>query len=154
MYEYGYAYVYGHESSFSDTLERREICLRLKFLSDEWLESLNELRAAAGDAESPDLAGHVINVTVRRGRGDDVRMALVGGVLERGHRDGAPLTIILPADLARLFLIEGDQLAGMQGFMSGRIRIDGDARMLKALHAAPPSDAHLTMLRRLREITE
>lgn len=128
--------------------------MRLKFLSEEWLAKLRELRASAGVPETPpELAGHVINVTIRRGRGDDAQMALVGGVLEHGHRDGARLTMILPLDLARSFFIEGNQLAGLQGFMAGRIRIEGDAGLLKALHA-PPSAAQLAMQRKLREITD
>ena len=46
----------------------------------------------------------------------------MGGMIEEGHHADAATTMILPADMAKRIFIEGDQSAGMQGFMSGQIR--------------------------------
>lgn len=124
-----------------------------EFLSDEWFAKVQELRAQAGDIEAPAaLADLVINITVNTGDGEK-QMALVGGMIEQGHRDGAPTTLILPADLAKRIFIEGDQSAGMQGFMSGQIRIEGDMSKLMALQTAQPTAAQKDLMKQINEIT-
>ena len=124
-----------------------------EFLSDEWFAKVQELRAQAGDIEAPAaLADLVINITVNTGDGEK-QMALVGGMIEQGHRDGAPTTLILPADLAKRIFIEGDQSAGMQGFMSGQIRIEGDMSKLMALQTAQPTGAQKDLMKQIHAIT-
>ncbi|AJD47883.1 hypothetical protein A167_02388 [Alcanivorax sp. S71-1-4] len=124
-----------------------------EFLSDEWFAKVQELRAQAGDIEAPAaLADLVINITVNTGDGEK-QMALVGGMIEQGHRDGAPTTLILPADLAKRIFIEGDQSAGMQGFMSGQIRIEGDMSKLMALQTAQPTAAQKDLMKQIHAIT-
>lgn len=124
-----------------------------EFLSDEWFAKVAELRAAAGDLEVPAaLADLVININVGTDAGEK-QIALVAGMLEEGHADGASTTMTLPADLAKRILIEGDQSAGMQGFMSGQIRIDGDMSKLMALQTAQPSAGQAALLKQIHEIT-
>ena len=121
--------------------------MSLEFLSDEWFAKVEELRAAAGDVETPAaLAGLVINITVNGGPNGDKHMALVGGMLEDGHHDDGSTTMILPADLAKRIFIEGDQSAGMQGFMTGQIRIEGDMSKLMALQTAQPTASQMLSL--------
>jgi hypothetical protein len=127
--------------------------MSLEFLSDDWFAKLAELRAAASEVETPPaLAGHVVNVTVRGGT-EETRLALVGGTLERGHRPEAATTIVLPFDMAKRFLIDGDRLAGIQGFMAGQIHIEGDARMLKPLRDAQPTASQAALQQRIRDMT-
>jgi len=108
--------------------------MHVEFLSEGWFAKLDELRATAAEEGSPPEP--VINVTIHRGPGDEVHLALVGGLLAKGHREKSVTTVILPADLARRFFVDGDQLAGLQGFMSGQIRVEGDTNGLRALHGA------------------
>ncbi|MCH8544419.1 MAG: SCP2 sterol-binding domain-containing protein [Alcanivorax sp.] len=124
-----------------------------EFLSDEWFAKVEELRAAAGDIEAPAaLADLVINITIGTDGGEK-QMALVGGMLEQGHHADAPTTMILPADLAKRIFIEGDQSAGMQGFMSGQIRVEGDMSKLMALQTAQPTGAQVELMKKIQEIT-
>ena len=126
----------------------------LQFLSDDWFAKLKELRAAAGEVETPsELAGQVINVTVRGGPNADTHLALVGGMLERGHRADAAMTMILPADIAKRFFIDGDRLAGIQGFMAGQIRLEGDTRTLQALQTSQPTASQAALQQRIRDMT-
>lgn len=126
-----------------------------EFLSEDWLAQLEELRAAAGAVEVPDeLAGVVVNVTVRGGPAGAARMALIGGTLAPGHRPEATTTLILRADLARRYLLHGDQLAGLQGFMSGLIRVEGDTGPLKALRTAQPTASQLALRQKIASITD
>lgn len=124
-----------------------------EFLSDEWFAKVAELRAEAGDVEIPaSLADLAININVSTDAGEK-QLALVGGMIEEGHADGAPTTMSLPADLAQKILIEGDQAAGMQGFMSGQIRIEGDMSKLMTLQTAQPSADQAALLKQIQEIT-
>ncbi|WP_111656289.1 SCP2 sterol-binding domain-containing protein [Isoalcanivorax indicus] len=126
--------------------------MSVEFLSDEWFAKVDELRAEAGEIEAPAaLADLVINITIS---GDsEQHMSLVGGMIEKGHKDGAPTTMILPADLAKRIFIEGDQSAGMQGFMSGQIRIEGDMSKLMALQTAQPTASQVELMKKIAAIT-
>jgi hypothetical protein len=128
--------------------------MSLEFLSDEWFAKVKELRAAAGNLEAPAaLADLVLNITVTGSAGGDRAMSLVGGMIEEGHKDGAPTTMILPADLAKRIFINGDQSAGMQGFMSGQIRVEGDMSKLMALQTAQPTSAQKALMSQIQGIT-
>ncbi len=127
--------------------------MSLEFLSDEWFAKVKEIRDGAGDVETPAaLADLVINITVSGDNGDK-EMALVGGMIEEGHHADAPTTMNLPADLAKRIFIEGDQSAGMQGFMSGQIRIEGDMSKLMALQTAQPSADQVALMKQIQEVT-
>lgn len=129
--------------------------MSLKFLSDEWFAKVEELIAAAGDLEVPAaLADLVLNVTVSDAADGDVELCLDGGNMKKGHQDGAPTTLVLPEDLARRLFIENDQSAGMQGFMSGQIKVEGDMSKLMAMQTAQPSGPQIELQKQILEITE
>lgn len=128
--------------------------MSVKFLSDEWFTKVDELRAAAGDIETPAaLADLVINITVTGTDWGNRDMCVKGGTLERGHSANAPTKMTLPADLARRLFIENDQSAGMQGFMSGQIKIEGDMSKLMAMQTVQPSASQKALQKQLLEIT-
>ncbi len=127
--------------------------MSLEFLSEGWFMKLEELRVAAEVDVPTGLAGLVINITINRRAGDEAQLALVGGLLERGHHSGAGILMTMNADLARRVFIDGDELAGLQGFMAGQIRIEGDAGQLRALRAAQPPASLLAVQEKIKEIT-
>jgi len=55
--------------------------------------------------------------------------------------------------LAKRIFIEGDQSAGMQGFMSGQIKIEGDMSKLMALQSAQPTDEQKQLMKQIQDIT-
>ena len=127
--------------------------MSLEFLSDEWFAKVKEIRDGAGNVEAPAaLADLVINITVNADGGDK-ELALVGGMIEEGHHADAPTTMILPADLAKRIFIEGDQSAGIQGCMSGQIRIEGDMSKLMALQTAQPSADQVALMKQIQDVT-
>ncbi len=127
----------------------------MKFLSDEWFSKVDELRTAAGDLEVPEaLSSVVINVNVDREGGDTVAVHLASGNFERGHNDAAEVTLGVNETLARKIFLENDQAAGMQAFMAGEIKIDGDMTKLMALQTATPSDPLKALMKQIVEITE
>ena len=127
----------------------------MKFLTEEWFTKVHELRDAAGDLEVPDsLASVIININVDRDGGDPVQVHLASGNFERGHNDTAEVTLGVNETLARKIFLENDQAAGMQAFMAGEIKIEGDMTKLMALQTATPSDKQKALMKQIVEITE
>jgi len=55
---------------------------------------------------------------------------------------------------AKALLVEGDPQAGMQAFMAGKIKVDGDMSKLMALQATPPDPTSQEIASRIRSITQ
>ncbi len=129
--------------------------MSLKFLSDEWFAKVEDLIAAAGDLEVPAaLHDLVLNVTVSDTEWGDRDLCLDAGNMKKGHQDHAPTKLILPVDLAHRLFIDNDQSAGMQGFMSGQIKVEGDMSKLMAMQTAQPSGPQIELQKQILEITE
>lgn len=125
-----------------------------EFLSDDWFDAVEKIRDEAGDLEvPPQLADLKLNLRVTTD-GDDVEMSLNGGNLERGLIDDAATTIILPKDLAKKLFIEQDQSAGMQGFMSGQIKVEGDMSKMMAMQSVQPSAKQQELQAKIAELTD
>jgi hypothetical protein len=121
------------------------------FLSDDWFDAAQKLRAEAGDlGGDPDLK---INAVVTGGPDGDKEVHISAGAFGQGLVDGAPTKLIVPFDVAKATFIEGNQQAAMQAFMSGQIKIEGDMTKIMAMQAQPPSAAQQQLGEKLREIT-
>lgn len=126
----------------------------VKFLSREWFEKVRELREAAGEIETPAaVQGLVVNLTVTGTEEGETHMSMVSGVLEEGHHSEAPTTMIIPMDLAKKIFIDNDQSAGMQGFMNGQIKVEGDMGKLMASQTAQPTADQIELMKKIREAT-
>jgi hypothetical protein len=124
------------------------------FLSDEWFAKVTELTAAAGNLNVPPvLAGLALNVTATGLPNGNVDMCLNGGNFEKGHNSSASTKLTLPADLLRKIFLEGDSAAGMQGFMSGQIKVEGDMSKLMALQTARPSAEQKDLFKKVLALT-
>ena len=132
------------------------------FLSDEWLDEARAIRAEYQGKTPP--VPHVVRmnlvVTQVPFSEEDILAHLdtSGGDLEldTGHLDAQDLKVTVDYDTAKAILIEGDPQAGMQAFMQGKVRVEGDMAKLMALTASPAAaDSNAAELaQRLRDITE
>ncbi len=126
-----------------------------KFLSDSWFDEVNKLREKASIAVPDALKDLVINLAVTGGPDGDIEARMVGGGLERGFADDAPTKLKIPYDVARKMIVESDQSAAMQAFMSGQIQVEGDMTKIMAMSTAgEPSEKALEMQKRISEMTE
>jgi hypothetical protein len=126
---------------------------RYEFLSDEWFTKVDELIAAAGDLEIPLAMKEVeVNVTVV-GRARETQLFMKDGLFTRGHQVGAPTTLTLSVDLARKIFVDADQAAGVQAFLSGEIKVEGDLGKLVAMQTVDPSTRQLALTRQIAAIT-
>ena len=123
------------------------------FLSDEWFTRVDALIAVAGDLQIPPAMKSVeVNVTVTSPTGD-VPLFLQDGLFKRGHQAGAVTTLTLSSALARTIFIDGDAPAGVQAFLSGEIKVEGDVAKLVAMQTVEPSAAQQALQRKIASIT-
>jgi putative sterol carrier protein len=107
------------------------------FLSDEWFDAATKLIAEHG-AEAPPGVSLVMNLEVAKGdQTIEFHMGSKDGqtMFGKGKADGADLTLSTDIDTAREVFVSGNQQAGMQAFMSGKVRVQGDMTKLMTAQA-------------------
>lgn len=60
----------------------------------------------------------------------------------------------LDYDVAKAILVEGNPQAGLQAFMAGKVRVDGDIAKLMAVQTLAPNPIAADIASRILEITE
>jgi putative sterol carrier protein len=130
------------------------------FLSDEWLEEARNIRAEYAGKTQPIpnvVRMNLVITNVPFGEGTiDAHMDTSSGELEldTGHLETQDLKVTVDYDTAKAILIEGNPQAGMQAFMAGKVKVEGDMAKLMALQSAPAPDASTAeMATRLKDIT-
>lgn len=74
--------------------------------------------------------------------------------LELGELETPDLTITTDYETARKLFVEQDQAAGMQAFMSGKIKVQGDMMKMMSLQTAMPQDeVAKTIAQEIKDIT-
>ena len=126
-----------------------------KFLSDEWFGKVKKLSEDAGELNIPSaLKDLTINIDVAFADGSAKSVHLVGGLFAQGAAAGAPVTVWVPADVAKKIFIDMDQAAGMQAFMSGQMKVEGDISKLMVLQSVKPSEQQRDLLDDVKSITD
>jgi SCP-2 sterol transfer family len=130
------------------------------FLSDEWLGEARSIRAEYAGKTPPIpnvVRMNLVITSVPFGDGDiEAHLDTSSGELEldTGHLETQDLKVTVDYDTAKAILIEGNPQAGMQAFMAGKVKVEGDMAKLMALQAAPaPDGSTAEMANRLKEIT-
>ena len=59
----------------------------------------------------------------------------------KGEVDGAEVTLTTDWETSRKIVVEQDQAAAMQAFMSGKIKVTGDMTKIMMMNANPPTEA-------------
>lgn len=137
---------------------------KYKFLSDEWVEAARKIREdmSADEAATPHKVKMNQVVTgVPFGEGTvHAHMDSSNGEMEMGlgHLDDPELTVTLVYETAKAILVDGNPQAGMQAFMAGQIKVEGDMTKLMAMQQ-PPTDPEAAataqkIAKAIQEITE
>ena len=124
-----------------------------KFMSDEWFEKVKDLTEEVNPEIPAATADMKVNITMTSDEGDK-DLCMAGGKMEKGHMEGATVKIILPIDLAQKMFIDQDKTAGMQAFMSGKMKIEGDMSKMMAMQNIQPTESQNILTEKIREITE
>ena len=123
------------------------------FLSDEWLDEIQKLQSEAPEppASMKDLT---LNIIVTGAESGDKEVHITGGQFAPGLVDGAPTKLTVPIEVAKAIFIDGNQQAGMQAFMSGQIKVEGDMTKLMAMQSAGgPSPEQAAFQQKIKDLT-
>lgn len=129
------------------------------FLSDEWLAAAKQIREEhAGAAAAPAHAVRMnqIITEVPFGEGTiEAHMDTSGGevTMDMGHLENPDLTVTLDYVTAKAILVDGNPQAGMQAFMAGKIKVQGDMTKLMAMQQSTPDPAAAEIATKIQEIT-
>jgi hypothetical protein len=104
-----------------------------EFLSDEWFTAVTELMAHHG-AEAPAHQNMVMNLVVTDTPWGEREMHMGArdgrGHIGQGQLDGADVTLTTDYATAKDVFVSGNQQAGMQAFMAGKVKVQGDMTKL------------------------
>jgi putative sterol carrier protein len=86
----------------------------------------------------------------------DMHMDTSGGdvELDLGHIDNPDLTVTLDYETAKAIIVDQNPQAGMQAFMAGKIKVQGDMTKLMAMQSQAPDPTAQKVAERIKEITE
>jgi putative sterol carrier protein len=73
--------------------------------------------------------------------------------LDMGHLDSPDLTVTVDYDTAKAIFIDQNPQAGMQAFMAGKVKVQGDMTKLMAMQQATPDPAAAAVAEKIKEIT-
>ena len=104
------------------------------FLSDEWFTEVHKLVEEHG-ADAPAGNPVVVNVVVTDTPFGDERQMHMGakdgkGEMGQGIVDDADVTLTTDYATAKDVFVSGNQQAGMQAFMAGKVKVQGDMTKL------------------------
>jgi len=116
-----------------------------QFLSDDWFAIVDTLVQDLG-ADAPANAELVMNLIVTDTPFGAERLLHVGARDGRGHwgighAADADLTVTTDYETAREILLSGDPQSGLNAFLTGKVKVQGDLAKLMATQAAAPAGA-------------
>jgi putative sterol carrier protein len=74
--------------------------------------------------------------------------------MDTGHVEGEDLTVTVDYATAKAIFVDQNPQAGMQAFMAGKIKVQGDMTKLMAMQSGPVDPAAAEIAKQISEITE
>jgi putative sterol carrier protein len=134
---------------------RASVADKYPFLSDAWFDAATKL-INEHETPAPPSTNLVMNLEVTNGA-DTItfHMGSKDGntLFGKGPLEGADLTLSTDIDTAREVFVSGNQQAGMQAFMAGKVRVQGDMTKLMMAQAGG-GGASPALSQALQDITE
>jgi hypothetical protein len=126
-----------------------------QFLSESWFSEVERLRAEAGEIPVPEAIKDIkLNIVVTEHPEGEKQLHLAGGDFQQGLLEDAPTKLTLPFPVA-VAVFQGDQQTGVQAFMSGEVKVEGDMSVMMRLQSAgSPSQQAEVFRKKVREMTE
>jgi hypothetical protein len=125
-----------------------------EFLSDGWFGEVERIQNEVNPPVPPAIKDLKINMQVTGAPSGDISFRMEAGRLVKGHAADAPTKLVIPFATAKAMLIDQNQQAVMQAFMSGQIRVEGDmAKLMQMQMAGPPSPEATKVSQLIKELT-
>ena len=129
------------------------------FLTDEWMAAAKQIREEyAGKSAAPAHTVKMNQVITDVPFGDgtiNAHLDTSGGDVEMdmGHLDVADLTVTLDYATAKAILVDQNPQVGMQAFMAGKIKVQGDMTKMMAMQSGTPDPTQAEIAAKIKEIT-
>ena len=129
------------------------------FLSDEWMTEAKKIREeyrGKAAVAPPVMKMNQIVTDVPFGDGTiNAHMDSSSGEMEMdlGHIDDAEVTVTIDYGTAKAIFVDNNPQAGMQAFMAGKIKVQGDMTKLMAMGQAAPDPTATEIAAKIKEIT-
>jgi SCP-2 sterol transfer family len=128
------------------------------FLSDEWFDEVTKLVAEHG-GDAPAHAQMKMNLVVIETPFDsdvNFHMGAEDGkpLMGKGHLDPADLTLTTDYGTAKEVFVAGNPQAGMQAFMAGKVKVQGDMTKLMAAQGGGGPAGNEGLQNAIQEMTE
>ena len=117
-----------------------------QFLSDEWMAAATSIREQYADQSTKVTTSIRMNQVITDVPFGDGTVNLFldtssgDVVMATGALDTPDLTMTTDWETARKIFVEQDQAAGMQAFMAGKIKVQGDMMKMMAMQTSMPND--------------
>jgi len=130
------------------------------FLTPEWIAAAKRLRDEMGPPANPPAHKVRMNQIITDAPFNDgaeihVHMDTSGGEvkLEEGHLENPDLTVTVDWETAKAIFVDQNPQAGMQAFMAGKVKVQGDMTKLMAMQQGAPDPAAQALAQKIKEIT-
>ena len=128
------------------------------FLSDEWLAEVHRI-VAEHDPDVPSHASVTLNLVVTDTPFGEDRLLHMGardgkGDFGPGHLGDADVTFTTDYATAREIFVSGNPQAGMQAFLEGKVKMQGDMTKLLAAQAGGVGPGSPSLAVALQDVTE
>lgn len=127
-----------------------------EFLSDEWFEGVAALMAEHG-ADAPSATNMMLNMVVTDTPWGErqMHMGSVDGKAQmgQGHADAADVTMTTDYGTAKEVFVSGNQQAGMQAFMAGKVKVQGDMTKLMMAQQGGGPGGNEALTKAIQEMT-
>ena len=133
---------------------------KYQFLTPEWVEAAHAIREEfEGEAPAPAHSVRMNQIITEVPFGDtDVKafMDTSEGSMNMGlgELENPDLTVTVDYLTAKAIIVDGNPQAGMQAFMAGKIKVQGDMTKMMALQAGGQDPVAVKVAERIQEITE
>ena len=133
---------------------------KYEFLTPEWMEAAKRVR---DESPTPETApAHMIRMNqvvtdAPFSNGEEIHIHLDtsdGEIkLDAGHLESPDLTVTVDWVTAKAIFVDQNAQAGMQAFMAGKVKVQGDMTKLMAMQQGTPDPAAQAIADKIKDIT-
>ncbi len=133
---------------------------KFQFLTPEWVAAAKSIREEfEGQSPAPAHSVRMNQIITDVPFGDaDVNAFMDTSegtmVMDLGELENPDLTVTVDYETAKAIIVDGNPQAGMQAFMAGKIKVQGDMTKMMALQAGGQDPTAETIAQRIQDITE
>jgi putative sterol carrier protein len=132
---------------------------KYEFLTSEWIEAAKKIRDESDAPANP--PAHTIRmnqvITDAPFSSDEihVHMDTTDGELkmDQGHLENPDLTVTVDWETAKAIFVDQNPQAGMQAFMAGKVKVQGDMTKLMAMQQQAPDPNAQALADKIKEMT-